>query len=204
MSGSHMSGKHPQLNVCIESTVLRLITGLGNAEISQITVPKAQGQIGPTGQQQQKSVMSTILYGESEELNRVVVLSLARAIHIHGHEQQSTVFFKEILANIMSKTPHTWPSHTMADFPPILREFYRENPVPKENKQSLMQSVEDEYRTWTSMSDEANKIQHFSNSNNTLFLCVLWKVLLDTDQITSVAYKVSCKRFETIPLALTD
>ena len=53
-----------------------------------------------------------------------------------------------------------------------------------------MQSVEDEYRTWTSMSDDANKIQHFSGSNNTLFLCVLWKVLLDTDQITSFAYKV--------------
>ena len=33
---------------------------------------------------------STVLYGESEELNRVVILTLARAIHIHGYEQQST------------------------------------------------------------------------------------------------------------------
>ena len=96
MSGSHLSGKHPQLNVCIESTILRLITGLGNAEISQITIPKAgPTQAGQGGQQ--KAAMTTILYGESEELNRVVVLSLARAIHIHGHEQQSTVFFKVVL-----------------------------------------------------------------------------------------------------------
>ena len=102
------------------------------------------------------------MYGDSEELNRVVVLSLARAIHIHGHEQQSTGWFKEILTNIMQKTPHSWPPHTLTDFPPILRDFYQEHPVPADNRQSLMQSVEDEYRTWTSMSDDANKIQHFS------------------------------------------
>ena len=29
-----------------------------------------------------------------------------------------------------------------------------------------------------------------NRSGTTLFLCVLWKVLLDTDQITSIAYKV--------------
>jgi hypothetical protein len=40
------------------------------------------------------------------------------------------------------------------------------------------------------LQDEGNKIAHFSSSNNTLFLCVLWKVLLDTDYISNVAYKV--------------
>ena len=53
-----------------------------------------------------------------------------------------------------------------------------------------MSSVEEEYRTWTSMADEGNKIAHFSAANNTLFLCVLWKVLLVTDNISNVAYKV--------------
>ena len=186
---NQVTSKHPQLNICMESTILRLITSLGNAEI---TAPRntssAAGGSGAT----QKS--TTVLYGDSEELNRVVVLTLARAIHIHGHEQQSTGYFKEILTNIMNKTPHSWPSHTLADFPPILRDFYNEHPVPRENRQTLMQSVEEEYRTWSSMSDDpTNKIQHFSSSNNTLFLCVLWKVLLVTDQITPVAYKL-CNR----------
>ena len=35
MSGPHhITSKHPQLNICMESTILRLITGLGNAEIT--------------------------------------------------------------------------------------------------------------------------------------------------------------------------
>ena len=125
MSGPHhITSKHPQLNICMESTILRLITGLGNAEI---TAPRNPGSA--TGGAPQKA--TTVLYGESEELNRVVVLTLARAIHIHGFEQQSTSYFKEILTNIMSKTPHSWPSHTLADFPPILQEFYNEHPIPR-------------------------------------------------------------------------
>ena len=51
--------------------------------------------------------------------------------------------------------------------------------------------VEDEYKTWSSMSNEHDIVQHFSNANNNLFLCVVWKMLLDTDTITSVAFKVN-------------
>jgi mediator of RNA polymerase II transcription subunit 23 len=130
MTGTHPTiSKNPQLNVCVESTTLRLITGLGNAEI---TAPRNQSSSGNPGQK-----ATTILFGESEELNRVVVLTLARAIHIHGLEQQSPGWVKEILTNIMSKTPHSWPSHTLKDFPPILRDFYQEHQIPKENKVSV-------------------------------------------------------------------
>ena len=69
-----------------------------------------------------------VLYGESEELNRVVVLTLARAIHINGLEQQSIPWVKEVLSNIMNKTPHSWPSHTLKCFPAILQDFYNDNP----------------------------------------------------------------------------
>ena len=124
MSGPHhITSKHPQLNICMESTILRLITGLGNAEI---TAPR-----NPTSASGGPQKATTVLYGESEELNRVVVLTLARAIHIHGYEQQSTGYFKEILTNIMNKTPHSWPSHTLTDFPPILKDFYNEHPIPR-------------------------------------------------------------------------
>ena len=114
ITGNHsVMNKHPQLQICVESTILRLITGLGNAEIAQ---PKNQ----------QPQVKSTnVLYGESEELNRVVVLTLARAIHINGLEQQSSVWVKEVLSNIMEKTPHSWPSQTLQSFPFLLQEFFK-------------------------------------------------------------------------------
>ena len=113
--------RHPQLNICMESCILRLITGLGNAEI---TAPRNQSQGGQGGQVQRTT---SVLYGESEELNRVVVLTLARAIHIHGYEQQSAGYFKDVLASIMNKTPHYWPPHTLNNFPPILKDFYNEH-----------------------------------------------------------------------------
>lgn len=177
-----LGSKHGQIRYKSETKIL-VFSGLGNAEI---TTPRNSANQGAVGTAQKASV----LFGDSEELNRVVVLTLARAIHIYGYEQQSTGYFKEILTNIMNKTPHTWPSHTLADFPPILRDFFNDHPAPRENRQTLMQSVEEEYRTWTSMSDEGNKIAHFSSQNNTLFLCILWKVLLVTDNINPVAYKV--------------
>jgi hypothetical protein len=71
---------------------------------------------------------STVLYGESEELNKVVILTLARAIHVNGLEQQTAPWIKEILGNIMTKTPHSWPKHTLNNFPAIFKEFYEENP----------------------------------------------------------------------------
>ena len=56
ITGNHsVMNKHPQLQICVESTILRLITGLGNAEIAQ---PK-----GATPQ----AKSTNVLYGESEE-----------------------------------------------------------------------------------------------------------------------------------------
>ena len=110
---TNVMNRHPQLQVCVESTILRLITGLGNAEIAQ---PRSQlPQVKSTN----------VLYGESEELNRVVVLTLARAIHINGLEQVSSVWVKDVLSNIMEKTPHSWPSHTLQSFPFLLQEFFK-------------------------------------------------------------------------------
>ena len=114
ITGNHsVMNKHPQLQICVESTILRLITGLGNAEIAQPkgTTPQAKS--------------TNVLYGESEELNRVVVLTIARAIHINGLEQQSSAWVKEVLTNIMEKTPHSWPSQTLQSFPPLLQEFFK-------------------------------------------------------------------------------
>ena len=40
------------------------------------------------------------------------------------------------------------------------------------------------------MSNEQDIVQHFCAPKNTLFLCVLWKILLEKDEIQPIAYKV--------------
>ena len=175
----------------LDSNCHAFCSGLGNAEL---TPPKTAGGAASGGaggaNAAGASKSNTILYGDSEELNRVVVLTLARSIHVSGLEPQSAPWVKETLNNIMQKTPHSWPSHTLQNFPPILQEFFKENPGPKEDKNQLSQKVEEEYKTWTSMTNEQDRIQHFSSANNSLFLCVIWKMVLETDHISPVAYKV--------------
>ena len=93
---------------------------------------------------------------------------------------------------IMHNTPHTWPTHTLHCFPPVLVEILNETTVVKENIAQLKKSVEEEWRSWGTMTNENDIIQHFSSNqgSNNLFLCLLWKMILETDNITPIAYKV--------------
>lgn len=121
----------------VESTALRLITALGSSEVQPqftrfLSDPK------------------TVLSAESEELNRALILTLARATHVTGiprwiHSPLPAVastssnltsvcvdFFtgsdsihgtwcKDILQTIMNFTPHNWASHTLSCFPAPLQ-----------------------------------------------------------------------------------
>ena len=171
-----------QLHLCVESTALRLITGLGSAEVQPqlsryYSEPKLPG-----------SAVSL----ESEELNRALILTIARSMHITGtgNDDQSTMWCKDLLTSIMQNTPHSWDSHTLQCFPAVLNAFFTQNSTPKENKQQLKKSVEEEYRNWVSMSNENDIIAHFSVAGTPpLFLCLLFKMILETDGISAVAYK---------------
>lgn len=64
----------------VESTALRLITALGSSEVQPqftrfLSDPK------------------TVLSAESEELNRALILTLARATHVTGTSQPGSLFF---------------------------------------------------------------------------------------------------------------
>eukprot|EP00069_Balaena_mysticetus_P020418 bmy_12937T0 len=128
-----------QLHLCVESTALRLITALGSSEVQPqftrfLSDPK------------------TVLSAESEELNRALILTLARATHVTdfftGSDSIQGTWCKDILQTIMSFTPHNWASHTLSCFPGPLQ---RSPP---------------------------------------LFLCLLWKMLLETDHINQIGYRV--------------
>jgi Mediator complex subunit 23. len=92
---------------------------------------------------------------------------------------------------IMQNTPHSWANHTLESFPPVLNEFFQQNTVPKENKLQLKKAVEEEYRNWSSMTNENDIIAHFSAANTPpLFLCLLWQMVLETDRINPIVYKI--------------
>ncbi|KAJ4431363.1 Mediator of RNA polymerase II transcription subunit 23 [Periplaneta americana] len=169
-----------QLHLCVESTALRLITGLGSAEVQ----PQLSRFL---------SEPKTLVSAESEELNRALVLTLARSMHVTGtgSETLSGTWCKELLNTIMQNTPHSWANHTLQCFPPVLNEFFQQNTVPIENKQQLKKAVEEEYRNWASMNNENDIIAHFSVPGTPpLFLCLLWKMILETDRISPIAYKI--------------
>ena len=73
--------------------------------------------------------------------------------------------------------------------------YLKENPGPKNNKKQLSGLVEEEYKLYQSMSksmaNEQDIVQHFCEPSNTLFLCLIWHMLLDKDEIQPTAYKVS-------------
>ncbi|KAG8510882.1 Mediator of RNA polymerase II transcription subunit 23, partial [Galemys pyrenaicus] len=133
----------------------------------------------------------TVLSAESEELNRALILTLARATHVTGSDSIQGTWCKDILQTIMSFTPHNWASHTLSCFPGPLQAFFKQNNVPQESRFNLKKNVEEEYRKWKSMSNENDIITHFSmQSSPPLFLCLLWKMLLETDHINQIGYRV--------------
>ncbi|XP_063986050.1 mediator of RNA polymerase II transcription subunit 23 [Diachasmimorpha longicaudata] len=169
-----------QLHLCVESTALRMITGLGSAEVQ----PQLSRFL---------SEPKTLVSSESEELNRALVLTLARSMHVTGtgSDPVGGAWCKELLITIMQNTPHSWAIHTLECFPPVLSEFFKQNSISRENKQQIKKAVEEEYRNWASMSNENDIIAHFSVPGTPpLFLCLLWKMILETDRISPIAYKI--------------
>ncbi|XP_068748521.1 mediator of RNA polymerase II transcription subunit 23-like [Montipora capricornis] len=166
-----------QLHLCVESTALRLITGLGSSEV--------QPQLARFNTEPKQ-----LLSAESEELNRTLVLTIARSMHITYAESNAN-WYEGILRSLITNTPHNWASHTLACFPAPLRQFYQQNPCPQESKQDLRQRVEDEYRRWKSMTTENEILNHFADPSSTnVFICILWKMLLESGRLSPACHKV--------------
>jgi mediator of RNA polymerase II transcription subunit 23 len=141
---------------------------------------------------------------DNEELNRVLILTMARSMHITGMGEMrltsstgestattgssSSTYLTDLLQTIMKNTPHTWAQHTRACFPKSLTDFYATHTHPSDDKPMLAKSIEEEYRNFLSMSNENDIIAYFSQRPS--FLCLLYKLIADTGEITPIAYKV--------------
>lgn len=209
-----------QLHLCVETTALRLISGLGSAEV-QPQLSRYFTDTKPSG---------SIISVESEELNRALILTIARSMHITGSgksqfssiscfdciisffvfcpetgaDEPSNAWCKELLTIIMQNTPHSWAVHTLQSFPPVLNAFFAQlNAPPKENKQLLKKNVEDEYQNWTQMTNENDIIAHFTApAAPPLFLCLLFKMMLETDNVDPVAYKWAKPLLALLPISI--
>eukprot|EP00088_Acartia_fossae_P046262 TRINITY_DN4995_c0_g1_i10.p1 TRINITY_DN4995_c0_g1~~TRINITY_DN4995_c0_g1_i10.p1 ORF type:complete len:863 (-),score=187.80 TRINITY_DN4995_c0_g1_i10:454-2823(-) len=174
---------HAQLSLMLESSALRLITGMGSYEMNS---PKPQP--GTNVKQ------NYTLYGDSEELNRMVILTLARTIHIGGLENNGAAWLKEVVTGIMQNTPHSLPSHTRKHFPQPLLDLVNDMPPVRDNANQIKRNVEEDWNLWNQLTNDQEKINHFSNSNmNSTFLCLLWKMIIESDEsarIPVAAYKV--------------
>ncbi|XP_037090079.1 mediator of RNA polymerase II transcription subunit 23-like isoform X3 [Pollicipes pollicipes] len=167
-----------QMHLCLESTALRIISGLGNSEI--------QTQLARLVSEP-KSIVSS----DSEELNRALVLSIVRALHIAGNDGLAGVWCRDILLAVMQATPHVWPRHTLELFPAPVRDFFNQYPSQRDDKQQLRNRVDEEYRKYMSMNNENDIITHFTiQGQHPFFICLLWKMLVETNRITPIAYKV--------------
>jgi mediator of RNA polymerase II transcription subunit 23 len=182
-----------QLHLCFESTALRLVTGLGSAEF-QFQLSRFHSE--------PKNL--AFVSNDNEELNRVLILTMARSMHITGigdlritgsggggsgsGEGGNNMYLMDLLSVIMKNTPHNWAQHTRACFPKALADFYANHNQPAEDKQMLKKNIDEEYRNFLSMTNENDTITYFSQRQT--FLCLLFKMISDTDEISPIAYKV--------------
>ncbi|KAJ8033690.1 Mediator of RNA polymerase II transcription subunit 23 [Holothuria leucospilota] len=169
---------HNQLYHCIESTALKIITSLGSSEV--------QPQLSRF-HNDPKQLLST----ESEELNRALVLTLARAIHVTGSETLSGTWCRGILEKLQTNTPHNWASHTLKCFPSSLQQFFEQNMAQTENRAGLKELVDESFRNWSALGTDQDKVAYFTGQGvSPFFLCIVWKILLETEHIPGIIVKI--------------
>lgn len=178
-----------QLSMTMEAAELKLLLGLSNYEA--LNMPMATVR-HPNDTKSAKNMIN----GDSEELNKVLVLILARSTHITASEHVTGNFLEDILNDINKVTPLSWSQVTLNFFPSVIKDFFIRNaPTRETDRAQLRPAVEEEYRRWKAMANDQNALEtHFSQPNAPpLFICVLWKMLLDsndTDYLNPVVYRI--------------
>lgn len=173
-----------QLSMTMEAAELKLLLGLSNYEALNMPINTRHTNDTKTAKH--------MINGDSEELNKVLVLVLARSTHITSSEHVTASFLADILTDINKVTPLSWSSSTLNFFPSIIKDFFNENTSVKEtDKPQLKSAVEEEYRKWKAMANESTLLAHFSQPNAPpLFICVLWRMLLDNELLNPVVYRI--------------
>jgi mediator of RNA polymerase II transcription subunit 23 len=201
-------GSNYQLQLSIESTALRLLVGLGSNDL-------LTQMAKVTGDARLQNI-SQLLSPDSEELNRLFVLVLARSIRIGCLDNPSGGWVENTVRQTQNTTSHSWPQHVLNCMPESIRACYRDQPTMNsisrpEDKQALLNTVDEEWRKWTSMASGPSQdvVSYFTQEGGSpTYLCLLLKMLLDQGKIPPLAYGVletlSAKAFSTQIRTLLD
>lgn len=173
-----------QLSMTMEAAELKLLMGLSNYEALNMPIDKRHTN--------DTKAAKHMINADSEELNKALVLVLARSTHLTSSEQVNASFLEDILADINKVTPLSWSSSTLSFFPSIIKDFFTRNAPAKEiDKAQLRPAVEEEYRKWQAMANGETLIAHFSQPNSPpLFICVLWKMLMENDYLDPNVFRI--------------
>uniref|UniRef100_A0A6G1S8A1 Mediator of RNA polymerase II transcription subunit 23 n=1 Tax=Aceria tosichella TaxID=561515 RepID=A0A6G1S8A1_9ACAR len=174
-----------QLSMTLETAELKLLLGLSNQEALNIPInPRHTNDLKAAKQ---------MINSDSEELNKALVLVLARALHLTSSDHiASGVMIEDILADIHKVTPLSWSSSTLSFFPTLIKDFFTRNAQTKaDDKAQLRLTVEEEYKKWQAMANDETRIAHFSQpSAPPLFICVVWRMLIDQDSINPIVFRI--------------
>lgn len=174
-----------QLSMTMETAELKLLLGFSNQDALSIPINPRHTSDTKTAKQ--------MINSDSEELNKALVLVLARALHLTSSDNQASgPLVEEILSDIHKVTPLSWSSSTLSFFPTLIKDFFTRNaPVKADDKAQLRPTVEEEYRKWQAMANDEMRYAHFSQpSAPPLFICVVWRMLIDQDFISPVVFRI--------------
>lgn len=174
-----------QLSITTEVTELKLLLGLSNHDF--LNLPSSASR-HPNDQKASKNIINA----DSEELNKVLVLVLARSTQLTSNEHYISSLLEEILTDIIKVTPLVWSSSTMNFFPSYIKEFFIKNASTKEtDRAQLRPAVDEEYRKWKAICNDSSVVGQFSQPNAPpLFICILWKMLVEDGRMSPVVYKI--------------
>jgi mediator of RNA polymerase II transcription subunit 23 len=181
--------KHPQIYTNAHCAMLKLISSFSGSDYYELL-----NSIYSAGN---KHTPRYFINNDSEEINKAIVLVIARAIHMTASDLNPSFENKEkddslrtLLSEIMKITPIYFPDYMIAYFPKVIQQFFineqnKMNPnilVDSSNRSykiALKKRVEDDYKQFLDCRHEAQVQKIFQiNQINTL-LCLFFNLLQD-------------------------
>ncbi|KHJ47756.1 hypothetical protein D918_01913 [Trichuris suis] len=170
----------------LENTLLRSIHWFPYCEVFQPTFGRLLSMlianVGEGARQQEGG----------DEIIKSVILVLARSAAISNSEfNVKEGIYRDILAKVPA---YMWPQSTLQFFPQPLCAFYghQQGIVPTPHNYLLLrQQVEEEYIKHRTFGADLSIIDYFVNtSTNTVYLCLLWRLVYETGELPSVSMKI--------------
>ncbi|OWA51923.1 Mediator of RNA polymerase II transcription subunit 23 [Hypsibius exemplaris] len=118
---------------------------------------------------------------ESEEITRLLLLTIFRLTSIVGLDQPMLQFLNNHLASVQEGLPHTWGHQILSTLPENVRTFYGMVPPPaKFDKKSISGLVEEFVRRLRAANtdQEVRRVFETLNGKPVLIYCVIWRQLV--------------------------